>query len=186
MFTDATISTSYSAGASFSTNFYTVGVRSRRRNISLFAFCHLYQARLLQLQRLTMLLMQEDPEFGTYFMKFYCTPRRIPQWASWARQTATINVNMYLERFHRILKYLKRKQNNRVDDLVHILLDVAKDFWKIHRVSTILDMPSSNRLSSLHQQHRQSLKLQQSSLIQVAARNGLMFLLLLLLLTPTV
>ena len=49
------------------------------------------------------------------------------QWAMCYRKNAGIQTNMYLEGFHRTLKYIymKGKINKRVDTCVHTLLNTA-------------------------------------------------------------
>uniref|UniRef100_A0A915IGY5 C2H2-type domain-containing protein n=1 Tax=Romanomermis culicivorax TaxID=13658 RepID=A0A915IGY5_ROMCU len=55
-----------------------------------------------------------QPAFYDYFNDYYCNPSRILQWALWARSDSIVNTNMYLERFHRTLKYkyLNKKRIN--------------------------------------------------------------------------
>ena len=50
-----------------------------------------------------------------YFTSNYCS--WLPQWAICYCTQMTINTNMYLESFHRVLKilYLNHKQNRRID-----------------------------------------------------------------------
>ena len=45
------------------------------------------------------------------------------------RQGSFINTNMYVEAFHRVLKYiyLRGKVNRRVDTCVHALIKIARD-----------------------------------------------------------
>ena len=65
--------------------------------------------------------------FAQYFQKQYAG--RTKEWASCFRVGSRINTNMFLESFHRTLKqvYLERKQNRRVDHLLHKLLKISRD-----------------------------------------------------------
>ena len=51
------------------------------------------------------------------------------QWASCFRARTTVNTNMFVESFHRVLKvvYLQHKQNRRVDFLLATLMKMARD-----------------------------------------------------------
>ena len=72
-------------------------------------------------------LQTEHARFFAYFTTNYCS--RLPQWAACYRTQTTINTNMYLESFHRVLKilYLNHKQNRRIDSLLITLMRVARD-----------------------------------------------------------
>ena len=66
-------------------------------------------------------------EFTNYFEKEYIP--RIQLWAPCFRSTSTVNTNMAVEAFHRLLKvcYMEKKQNRRIDRLLHLLLKIARD-----------------------------------------------------------
>ena len=82
--------------------------------------------RVLLQQFLTYL---EDAEnrFYLYFKTEYCN--RLETWASCYQVGTTVNTNMFVEAFHRLLKvvYLQHKQNRRVDVLLNTLLKIARD-----------------------------------------------------------
>ena len=80
---------------------------------------------LLQ-QFLTFIATREE-RFHQYFKAEYCT--RVTQWASCFRARTTVNTNMFVESFHRVLKvvYLQHKQNRRVDFLLATLMKIARD-----------------------------------------------------------
>ncbi len=65
--------------------------------------------------------------FGTYFSRTYAG--RKTEWATCYRKAAFVNTNMYVEAFHRVLKYqyLMGKVNKRVDKVIHDLLKFARD-----------------------------------------------------------
>ncbi len=62
-----------------------------------------------------MLNSDNSREFGEYFETYYS--KRKAQWASCYRKSSGINTNMYVESFHKVLKYIyfKGKTNGRVD-----------------------------------------------------------------------
>ena len=55
--------------------------------------------------------------------------QRLKQWAPCYRASTTVNTNIALESFHRVLKvsYLQKKQNRRINYLLHILLKISQD-----------------------------------------------------------
>ena len=65
--------------------------------------------------------------FLKYFQKEYI--QRIKQWAPYYRIATVVNTNMAVEAFHHSLKvcYFEKKQNRRVDTLLHVLLKIARD-----------------------------------------------------------
>lgn len=111
-----------------------------------------------------------EPEFFEYFLNNYCDESRLVQWAAWARRLATVNTNMYLERFHRTLKYkyLERKHNHRLDFLIYTLFKVARDYLQSYTVDTFSISASSYRLSCTNTRHRNSwaLKKEQVTVIE--------------------
>lgn len=113
------------------------------------------------------MLLKEEPCLAAYFTEHYCTEDRLTQWAAWARVGCDVNTNMYVERFNRTLKYkfLKRTLNNRVDDLIHKLLLVAKNFHATYVIDRKRLSASSFRLHRIHNRHRLSNTLSQSQVI---------------------
>ena len=82
------------------------------------------------LQNRTLKSLQDSPltcDFADYFECHYA--KRKEQWATCYRKEASINTNMYVEAFHRVLKYvyLKGKVNKRLDNCIGILLKLARD-----------------------------------------------------------
>ena len=63
--------------------------------------------------------------FHNYFNTNYCT--RLHDCATCYRLGSTVNTNMFLEAFHRVLKivYLHHKQNRRVDSLLVALIKIG-------------------------------------------------------------
>ncbi len=64
-------------------------------------------------------------EFYKYFSNTYAN--RCRQWASCYRRYAGINTNMYVEAFHRLLKYSYLKGTVNRDTCIHALLMYARD-----------------------------------------------------------
>ena len=74
-----------------------------------------------------MLNSDNTREFGEYFQTYYS--KRKAQWASCYRKLSSINTNMYVEYFHKVLKYIyfKGKTNKRVDKCIQVLLKYNRD-----------------------------------------------------------
>ncbi|XP_076445334.1 uncharacterized protein LOC143283108 [Babylonia areolata] len=72
---------------------------------------------------------QNFPNFHNYFQSEYVRENRVLYWAACFRKGVFANTNMYVESFHRVLKdiYFQRKQNKRVDSLLFVLLQLARD-----------------------------------------------------------
>ena len=79
------------------------------------------------LQKVMSSLSDNFPEFHTYFNTHYVP--YVQHWATCYRVGTVVNTNMFVESFHRLLKvvYLNNKQNRRVDQLVHVLLRIARN-----------------------------------------------------------
>ena len=58
-------------------------------------------------------------------VKFYVWGKQ--KWAGWYRTKSGINTNMYVESFHKLLKYvyMRGRINKRIDKLLHIQMKVA-------------------------------------------------------------
>ena len=85
-------------------------------------FERLLEGSLCELRKLP-----KTREFAKYFEKAYVASKE--QWALCFCTGSGISTNMFVEAFHRVLKYdyLKGTVNRRLDTLVCILLRVAKD-----------------------------------------------------------
>ena len=72
-------------------------------------------------------IQEHHGKFYSYFLHNYCN--RLQQWASCYRVGSTVNTNMFVEAFHRVVKtvYLLHKQNWRIDNLLTVLLKIARD-----------------------------------------------------------
>ena len=84
-------------------------------------FESLYEKTLQQLAT------YDTEQFRQYYISTY--GKRKNEWALCYRQGAFTNTNMYVEAFHRVLKYiyLKGKVNKRVDICLHALIKIARD-----------------------------------------------------------
>ena len=99
--------------------------------------------------------------FLQYFQKEYV--KKAEQWAPCYRVNCAVNTNMALEAFHRVIKvcYLEKKQNRRIDYLLHLLLKVARDkvferFFKTQKGK------SSHRLCEINKRHKAAEKMSPS------------------------
>ena len=65
--------------------------------------------------------------FGKYFQTHYANTKE--QWATCYRKDAFVNTNMYVEAFHKVLKYvyMKGRVNKRLDKCIFVLLKLARD-----------------------------------------------------------
>ena len=83
----------------------------------------------VMLQKFLTYLESKSDVYFKYFKENYCSVTRIKLWASCYRDGCTVNTNMFLESFHRVLKivYLNHKQNRRVDSLLTTLIKIARD-----------------------------------------------------------
>ena len=97
-------------------------------------------------------------EYGEYFKKYYYA--RKEQWASCYRLHSGINTNMYVEAFHRVLKYIyfKGKVNKRVDKCAQILLEFARD-KAFERLIKLEKGKPSLRASTIHKRYQESIKM---------------------------
>ena len=112
------------------------------------------------LQKTTEQLAQSNitKEFAKYFETYYS--KRAEQWAACYRRSAHINTNMYVESFHRTLKYIymKGRTNRRIDNLIHILLNVSRDKG-FERLCKLEKGKISGRLTTIRKRHLTSNKL---------------------------
>ena len=114
---------------------------------------------LLLKQTLEHLKRSNDTKnFAKYFEIHYAYKKE--QWASCYRRDATVNTNMYVEAFHRVLKYvyLKGRVNKRLDKFIYILLKFARDKG-FERLIKFEKGKSTERLSMISARHKSSLKL---------------------------
>ena len=104
---------------------------------------------------------QENPKlekFYKYFSQEYLN--RYSQWSKSYRKKAAINTNMFVESFHRVLKYVyqKGKVNKRMDKTIHLLLKYARDKL-FDRLVKIEKGKNTTRIQAISQRHKSSLAL---------------------------
>ena len=80
------------------------------------------------------------------------------QWALCYRMGSGINTNMYVEAFHRVLKYvyLHGRVNRRLDTLVFTLLKFARDKAFDRLIKLSKGKAGINRLRMIHERHQTS------------------------------
>ena len=90
------------------------------------------------LQALLTHLHNTHEKFYNYFNSTYCS--RLEEWAVCYRKGCTVNTNMFVESFHRVLKvvYLNHKKNRRIDLLLITLMKVARNkaFERFRKLET--------------------------------------------------
>jgi hypothetical protein len=86
------------------------------------------------------------PNFATYFPLYGARAR---EWAYCHRVGIQANTNMYVESFHNVLKscYMQRVANRRVDELLKILLRIAREkaYKRLIKVEKNSDSKKSER-----------------------------------------
>ena len=117
--------------------------------------------------------LSEREELGSfchYFHREYS--KSVEQWAPCYRAKCSVNTNMALEAFHRVLKvcYMEKKQNRRIDFLLHVLLKISRD--KIfERFIKMQKGKSSHRICEISKRHRSAEKMTPSEMI-LSVSNG--------------
>ena len=91
------------------------------------------------------------PSFASYFAA-YCS--RTTEWAYCYRVGTQANTNMYVESFHNVLKtcYLERKVNRRVDNLISVLMRIARD-KVFERLIKVEKHSHSKKLQEINKRH---------------------------------
>ena len=101
-------------------------------------------------------------QFAKYFITHYVATKE--QWAACYRIDASVNTNMYVEAFHRVLKYvyMKGRVNKRLDKCLQVLLKIARDKG-FERLVKIEKGKNTERINMIRIRHQASLKLSFSS-----------------------
>ena len=107
----------------------------------------------------------DTASFAKYFATHYAHNKE--QWAACYRMDAFLNTNMYMEAFHRVLKYIymKGRVNKRLDKCLHILLKLARDKG-FERLVKMEKGKNTERISMIRARHQSSLKLSISQVIE--------------------
>jgi hypothetical protein len=92
-------------------------------------------------------------DYKEYFLKEYV--QRLEQWAPCFRVATAVNTNMAVEAFHRSLKvcYMEKKNNRRIDRLIHILLKIGRD-KVFERIIKTQKGKTTYRLSEINKRHK--------------------------------
>ena len=116
-----------------------------------------FERLLLETQK-QMSKSTQTEEFLKYFKTYYTTRRR--EWALCYKRSSHINTNMYVEAFHRVIKYLylKGKTNKRVDKCIQMLLKYERDKC-FERLTKIEKGKLSGRITTIMRRHTASRKL---------------------------
>jgi len=121
-----------------------------------------FQHRLQQF--ISWLSSENLTDFLQYFQREYV--KKVEQWAPCYRERCSVNTNMALEAFHRLIKvcYMEKKQNRRIDFLLHLLLKIARD--KIfERLQKTQKGKSSYRLCEINKRHRTAQKMSMTDIL---------------------
>ena len=106
-------------------------------------------------------------DFLEYFQSHYCN--RVGEWATHNRQHTSVNTNMHIEAFHRLVKtvYFHQKQNRRVDCLINVLLKVARD-KAFERLLKMENGKVTYRQSEINKRHKNAEKLVDSKITNIS------------------
>ena len=109
-------------------------------------------------QFLTLLKEKGQHSFLEYFQTNYCN--RVNQWATHARCYTSVNTNMHIEAFHRLIKsvYFQQKQNRRVDALLNVLLKLARD-KTFERLIKTEKGKLTHRIADINKRHKSAEKM---------------------------
>ena len=100
-------------------------------------------------------ILANHTRFFQYFKNTYAM--RCGQWVACYRKGTIVNTNMHLEAFHRLLKkvYLEGKHNRRLDNLLSILVRVARD-KTFEQLNKVHKGKFSYRASELNRRHKKA------------------------------
>ena len=132
-----------------------------------------HQLRVLLLQRneseFTTTLQQFMSHVYDRYEKFfnYFNTQYVPhvtQWATCYRIGTVVSTNMFAESFHRVLKvvYFNKKQNRRVDYLIHTLLCIARNIIYDTLRKTEMNA-STHRKCEINKRHKIAQEVHKSS-----------------------
>ena len=108
------------------------------------------------LQEFLSYIHQHHHTFYSYFNKYYIP--RLEEWATCFRAQTSVNTNMFLEAFHRVLKvvYFQHKQNRRVDVLLTTLLKIARD-KEFERLTKVEKGKPTHRICEINKRHKSAM-----------------------------
>ena len=101
-------------------------------------------------------------KFFNYFNTQYVP--HVTQWATCYRIGTVVNTNMFAESFHRVLKvvYFNKKQNRRVDYLIHTLLRIPRNIIYDTLRKTEMNA-STHRKCEINKRHKIAQEVHKSS-----------------------
>jgi len=102
------------------------------------------------------LLEDKDTEaFGSYFVQHYS--KRSEVWAYCYRLRLSINTNMYLESYHKVLKhiYLEGKKCKRLDKTINAVMKLARGSM-FKRLIKVAKNASNSKSRKIHECHKSS------------------------------
>ena len=102
----------------------------------------------------------------TAHLQVYYT--RLHDWATCYRVGSTVNTNMFLEAFHRVLKmvYLHHKQNRCVDSLLVVLIKIVRNM-AFERMRKLEMEKNSHRICEIMKRHQSANKLLSTSITPI-------------------
>ena len=108
---------------------------------------------------------KETKAFADYFVKFWVPKKR--HWGYCYRVGCGINTNMFVEAFHRVLKYnyMKGKQNRRVDACLFSLIKVNQD-RVFQRLIRLTKGKPGFRMNLVRKRHVNSLQLDTETVVK--------------------
>jgi len=111
----------------------------------------------------------DTKEFASYFENFYL--KRVSEWAYCYRKASFINTNMYLESFHKMLKYyyLEGRKNKRLDTCIDALLRLIRDHY-FKRARKLCKSKPSKMTEAVSLSHRKAIEGVMTKLTQVSDR----------------
>lgn len=110
-------------------------------------------------ETITQLLKSKETEkFGKYFYSHYASTKE--QWAACYQADASVNTNMYVEAFHRVLKYtyiyVYFKGRKRLDKCLQVLLKLARDKG-FERLVKMERGKNAERINMIRMKHNNSI-----------------------------
>ena len=120
------------------------------------------------------------PMFAEYLNSRYCKnleqhlhKHKNLEWALCYRIGTTMNTNMHIESFHRVLKmvYLQHKHNRKVDYLIYVLLKIARDKAFDH-IQKIEKGKVTHRICDINKRHKSAVSFISLAVIEQVDSNS--------------
>lgn len=106
---------------------------------------------------------EDTKDFHKYFTVHYAN--RCHLWAYCHRKNCGINTNMYLEAFHKVLKYkyMGGRKCQRLDTCISLLLKVVRDLT-FARFQKLVNGANCGKIADINSRHRQSLNIRSETI----------------------